>query len=235
MHILWDFSGTLANCGPIMPSVFDEFAGSLGSSEREEAWLVWQASFPWIQHTNPHAKLFGNQLYYDYLAASFNNAVCRFGTARNLSGEELRGAMLARLRYVLADGARTALEYVSDSGHTNHLASNHVPDLPDFLSRLKLRDFFQHMFISGIVGYEKPCSEFWLTIENTINMEPAQLVMIGDDWFRDIEPSSARGFHAVWIASGERRVQQMEPLPRTYTVNSITMVPSKLNEIMTSL
>ena len=233
MHLLWDFGGTLANSSPIWSPVFDDLAGPLDPSARAKSWDAWQSSFPWVQHTIPHAGLFANESYYEYLARTLGDALAVSGITLAVSTADLQGAIVARMQYVLVNGAQDALSRAASAGHTNHLASNHVPELTGVLTELRLRECFQYTFISGIIGHEKPSSGFWRTIEETLSREPGEIVMIGDDWYRDIEPSLARGYHAVWVASREQQAVRTASIEAAQTVDGIDLVPTILDKLET--
>ena len=226
MHVLWDFDNTLARCPPIWPATFDVVAGPLDDSTRAQAWRAWQSTFPWTRHTEPRSALYPGEDFYAYLARTLDDTLSAFGQRRTVSAGAVREAVVANLQYVLIDGARDALDRVAASGHINHLASNHVPDLVDELARLELRDRFRHTFISAVMGHEKPAAGFWDVIEETIGADRRNLVMVGDDYMRDIEPTLARGYRAIWVATPEKRATIVSTGP--HTADSISEVPALL-------
>ncbi len=53
------------------------------------------------------------------------------------------------------------------------------------------------LFISSLVGYRKPAREFYETIAAVWQLQPDQLLMIGDDWVNDYEGALAAGWQRV--------------------------------------
>lgn len=226
MHVLWDFDNTLARCPPIWPATFDLVAGPLDDSTRARAWRAWQSTFPWTRHEVPRSTLYPGEDFYDYLARTLEETLSASSVQRTVSASAVRDAVVANLHYVLIDGACDALDRATASGHINHLASNHVPDLVHELARLDLRDRFRHTFISATMGHEKPSAGFWELIEATIGADRSELVMVGDDYMRDIEPTVARGYRAIWVATPEKRATLMSR--GAHTADSIDEVPALL-------
>jgi FMN phosphatase YigB (HAD superfamily) len=76
------------------------------------------------------------------------------------------------------------------------------------------------------MGHEKPSAGFWELIEETIGADRSELVMVGDDYMRDIEPTVARGYRAIWVATPEKRATLISR--GAHTADSIDEVPALL-------
>lgn len=55
------------------------------------------------------------------------------------------------------------------------------------------------VFISDEIGIEKPDERIFILAENAIGLPSLQLVMYGDDYKNDIEPTKKRGWKAIQI------------------------------------
>lgn len=68
------------------------------------------------------------------------------------------------------------------------------------LSRSPIKDFFEKVFISDEIGFEKPAPEFFNAVENEISMfDKQKSIVIGDSLTSDIKGANLSGFSCVWL------------------------------------
>jgi putative hydrolase of the HAD superfamily len=67
------------------------------------------------------------------------------------------------------------------------------------LEQAEIRGYFQHLFSSASLGVAKPNPHFFHQILTTINVQPAQCIMIGDSYTNDIVGAKAVGLWTIWL------------------------------------
>jgi putative hydrolase of the HAD superfamily len=117
----------------------------------------------------------------------------------------------------LFDDVVPAWQALTDRGFQLGLASNfdgRLVSLCDGLPPLNEADF---CFISSHLKYPKPHPRFYHEIQRLLELEPSQLLLIGDDLVNDYEAPRAAGWHAVHLcrqgAPHRHAITSLEELP----------------------
>lgn len=79
------------------------------------------------------------------------------------------------------------------------LLSNFDTRLYDVLESLRLRAFFDAVYVSTEVGAAKPEAEIFQIALTQHHLVPAQAMHIGDRWQEDVLGATAAGLQAVWL------------------------------------
>lgn len=111
----------------------------------------------------------------------------------------------ARLAHIMCyDDAASTLEILSGRFRLA-LVTNGAPDFQALkLERSGLRRFFDAVLISGAVGYGKPDPRiFQMAREQLGGVEPAEVLMVGDNPTRDVAGAHAAGIFAVLVDRSE--------------------------------
>lgn len=102
----------------------------------------------------------------------------------------------------LMPGAGKALAALADQ-YTCCLASNAgISDaglMGRALERVTVRQFFRHLWTSKELGSAKPDPGFFLGIAARLGLAPADCVMVGNDYVKDIAGAKAAGMRTVWF------------------------------------
>ena len=101
-------------------------------------------------------------------------------------------------KWHLFDDVVPTLMKLHDQEWIFFVASNHVPELPYLLSRLGLADYFQDVFTSALVGYEKPHPKFFEHALLHIG-DCDEMWFVGDNFNADIVGSSNAGIKNVLV------------------------------------
>ena len=101
---------------------------------------------------------------------------------------------------------------------------------PADIQRLKLEQTglagcFDAVMVSGDVGVGKPAPEVFSHVASELEVLPAETVMVGDSWERDVIGAQGAGMTAVWVAGGR---PPPEASPAAGSVGSISGVPAWL-------
>ena len=63
---------------------------------------------------------------------------------------------------------------------------------------------WQYVAISQLLGVSKPHHEFFELVQRRLRRPPERLLMVGDDWDRDIQGAAAAGWQTCWVSWGRR-------------------------------
>jgi len=80
---------------------------------------------------------------------------------------------------------------------------------PSDLQREKIRvvgveGYFDHIVISGEVGYFKPSREVFMCMVGRLGAEPREVMYIGDNYEKDILGALGAGLRAVWVNRSDK-------------------------------
>ena len=106
---------------------------------------------------------------------------------------------------------------------TNGNESVQVPRLKS----AQIGHFFNEIFISQRVGYDKPCVEFFdACFAQMPKFEKDEMIIIGDSLTSDIKGGINAGIHTCWF--NPRGKQGREDIVPEYTVKSLEEIPNLL-------
>lgn len=123
----------------------------------------------------------------------------------------------APANWLTYDDVRRNWQRILEGGHIIALATNFDSRIQQILAGNPLLKSIQHVFYSGLLGFEKPDRRFFQAIEQ--HFPAANFTMIGDDVGRDYEPALRQGWNAVLIDRG-----QTNPLrPSIYSLDEFRL------------
>ncbi len=105
------------------------------------------------------------------------------------------------------------LEKLKAHGLRLCICSNWDKRLLSVLEEIKLIHHFDEIFISSIIGFEKPDTRVFTTMLDTLKIEPHELLHIGDSAIDDIQGAASAQVDALIIRRPNRPFQQDEHLP----------------------
>lgn len=112
------------------------------------------------------------------------------------------GPMVSWPRVELIPGADEALAILSPT-YVCCLASNagisNAALMGQALDRVAVRHYFHHLWTSKELGVAKPDPGFFLGITARLGLSPAECVMVGNDYVKDIAGARAAGLRTVWL------------------------------------
>lgn len=79
------------------------------------------------------------------------------------------------------------------------LVSNFYGNVATVLREFKLDKYFESVVESAEVGIRKPDPRIWTIGVERLGMRPGEIVVVGDSFYKDIEPALKAGCHAVWF------------------------------------
>jgi putative hydrolase of the HAD superfamily len=100
--------------------------------------------------------------------------------------------------------------------------SNFDQRLHKILVYLEIAPYFQHVFISSEVGADKPDPEIYRRALKIIEMQPDQVLHVGDDPKRDWEAAAAAGLHVFKL---DRARNSLRDLPAVLNAAAPSLRP----------
>jgi HAD superfamily hydrolase (TIGR01549 family) len=104
-----------------------------------------------------------------------------------------------------------ALEALQEIGMPLGVVSNFTPDLEDLLRRMGLRDYFDFVIVSSVVGAAKPDPGIFELAVSKACRPSHRLLYVGDHIGDDIEGAWGAGLDAVLIDRGDRQPEALCP------------------------
>ncbi len=102
------------------------------------------------------------------------------------------------------------LKEIRSRGMRMGVVSNWPPTLMTTLEAADLKQYFDVVVASGVVGYAKPHSEiYWYALKH-LGLAPEQTLFVGDDFVADIEGPAAIGMPSVLLDRERRFVEYPE-------------------------
>jgi len=111
-------------------------------------------------------------------------------------------ALYGQLWKAVAPGTADALDRLRKKGHRLNVISNSDGSVERILKEVGLREFFEHVFDSFIVGLEKPNPEFFRHAMKTVGVDPADSMYFGDFYSIDYLGSRKAGMTGVLFDRG---------------------------------
>lgn len=84
-------------------------------------------------------------------------------------------------------------------GMTLGIASNFDDRLPGICGGLEPLEQYPHVFYSSGLGYRKPSPSFFARIESALQLDSAELLLVGDDLENDYAAALAAGWSAILL------------------------------------
>jgi putative hydrolase of the HAD superfamily len=129
---------------------------------------------------------------------------------------KLPGPMFTWERVAWVKGAEDALKALA--GHTCCIATNagesDSEDVKKGLARVGADTYFTFIFSSWELGFEKPDPRFFRFIIEKLSTDPANCIMIGDNYEKDIIAAKTAGMKTILFNPSDRR----EPFPHADSV-----------------
>ncbi|MBR5673730.1 MAG: HAD family hydrolase [Muribaculaceae bacterium] len=118
--------------------------------------------------------------------------------------------------------ARTVLEHLHER-YPMMLVSNFYGNIDEVLRVYGIRHLFKGIIESAVVGVRKPNPTLFKLGVDALELEPNEVLVVGDSLHKDIEPAEQLGCHVLWLkGKGWTEEEDLQAHPNTIT--SITQV-----------
>ncbi len=115
--------------------------------------------------------------------------------------EQLYEAFAHASRWSNHDGTRDAIETLTARGVRLAVASNNDTRARQVLKEHQLIDFFEALFLSGEIGFEKPDERFFAHISEVTRVPPENILHIGDSPRHDFDGARNAGMQAYIVST----------------------------------
>ena len=110
--------------------------------------------------------------------------------------------------HMMEQGALETVQQLSEK-YLLYVASNSILAMQTSRLRLaKLLPYFQDLFVSNDIGYEKPDLRFFETCLHRSQLQPEDIVFVGDSLEADMAGASGSGMAACWYNPQQKDAPQ---------------------------
>lgn len=198
-YIIWDFDGTLAyREGLWSQAIVDVVNRNFASANllRTDVSVYLSSGFFWHSPETEHRYVKNSKDWWNHHNKIFEEAIIK---TTNLSSGSIQKILPLVQQEFLDPGSWTVysdvaccLTDLSLAGWKHIVLSNHVPELSELMENLGLLHFFESIYTSARIGFEKPNSlAFKAAMENIPS--DAEVWMIGDNYEADVLGSINEG------------------------------------------
>lgn len=204
--IFWDFDGTLATregmwSGSLLETLDAHLPDHGLTLELIRPHM--RDGFPWDRPHIPHPELNEPERWWEAVSGVYTRALRALDVAES---QIERLARLARARYVdptvgwyAFEDSHETLTRARAAGWSNHILSNHVPELPQIVEHLELSALIDRIHNSAVSGYEKPHRQAFRQALEAAGVDPGDAWMVGDNPAADIDGATAAGMRAILV------------------------------------
>lgn len=204
--LCWDFDGTLAHSNHLWSSCVHrallDTVPDCGITFMQIRTCM-ETGFPWHTPEKDFTPYTG-EIWWEFMEAHFCRSYLTLGISEEyaqIASKKVRSLIKRVENYTLCPAVIATLARTKQCGCINVLLSNNYPDLPEIIDALELTSYFDHMIISGVVGYDKPRPEIFALAKALCSGENRFLI-IGDNPVADILGGKAAGMTTVLVHKG---------------------------------
>jgi putative hydrolase of the HAD superfamily len=202
---LWDFDGTLAYRPGMWSGCVIEVLDEHDPTHAITVEMVrtgLRQGFPWHSPEEQHPHPGDAERWWEPVESLIAHTLIQAGVQPELCAELARTVRLRftdpAIAWKLFDDSLGALATMAESGWTNAILSNHVPELAALVTGLGLDTHVDRIFTSALLGYDKPHPEIFRHALRAYG-EPEDVWMIGDNPVADVAGAEAVGMRAILV------------------------------------
>jgi putative hydrolase of the HAD superfamily len=120
---------------------------------------------------------------------------------------------------------RDVLDLVFGKNDRMAIISNfdYAPAAYMLLNKFDIRRYFERVVISVEVGWRKPRPEIFLKALELLNLDPADALYVGDNYYADVVGAKAVGMDVIWINRKDEKIYDQKYHPN-HTVSKFTEI-----------
>lgn len=197
--IAFDYCGTLAELRPTSEEILADWLRGSGAGDVAAATI--SSALKRASAEMPYSSLVvrDEQKRRSYFARFNARVLALLGYAEG-DCEALFGHFRGHERHwTLRPGAEALLRELARRGYRVILVSNFDSTLEQLLSRDGTAGLFDALFVSAVLGIEKPDLAFYRHVCDTLGLAAGEIAMVGDDLRLDVQPALSIGMKAVLL------------------------------------
>jgi len=216
--IIWDFDGTLAYrdgmWGGTLIEILQERLPEIEFSLADLGPYL-QSGFPWHTPEVSHKEIQDANAWWEMLTPIFERALMGVGLIDSQAAE-LASLVPAQFckpdKWHLFDDTLNTLTDLSRHHWSHVILSNHVPELESIVEALGIASFFERIFTSAKIGFEKPHPGAFRTALEAFP-QASNIWMIGDNPVADVKGAEENDIPAILVRTkGENVTRQCDNL-----------------------
>jgi putative hydrolase of the HAD superfamily len=103
------------------------------------------------------------------------------------------------------------------------LVSNFYGNIDEVLRAYGIRHLFKGIIESAVVGVRKPNPTLFKLGVDALELEPGEVLVVGDSLRKDIEPADKLGCHVLWL-KGKGWTEDEDKQTHPNTITRVTQV-----------
>ena len=127
------------------------------------------------------------------------------------------------------DEARLMLEELHEK-YPMMLVSNFYGNIDEVLRSYGIRHLFKGIIESAVVGIRKPNPTLFRLGVDALELNPDEVLVVGDSLRKDIEPAEQLGCHVLWL-KGKGWTEEEDQQTHPHTITRVTQVLDWLNSL----
>ena len=127
------------------------------------------------------------------------------------------------------DEARPMLEWLHER-YPMMLVSNFYGNIDEVLRDYGIRHLFKGIIESAVVGVRKPNPTLFRLGVDALELEPHEVLVVGDSLRKDIEPAEKLGCHVLWL-KGKGWTADEDQQTHPHTITSVTQVTDWIGKL----
>lgn len=148
------------------------------------------------------------------------------GEGWETTAKHIAGYCYRRTRECI-DEARPVLHTLSQK-YPMMLVSNFYGNVDSVLRDFDIRRYFKGIIESAVVGVRKPNPALFRIGIDALELQPCEVLVIGDSLRKDIEPAESLGCHTLWL-KGRGWTTDEDTATHPHTITSLTQIPQYLD------
>ena len=203
-YLLWDFDGTLAYRDGMWTDTLVSvlLKNNITHIKKEDIRPLLNIGFTWHSPDTPHKELFSGKKWWEYYENYFTEIYQKFNIplAKCIKlSKEVRDEYLDIKQWHIYSDVENALNNTIVEGYQNVILSNHIPELSEIVIKLNIRKYFNKIYSSANIGYEKPNQKIFEYVLNDLHTTNINCIMIGDSYEADIAGAIRSGIKPIFV------------------------------------
>ena len=203
-NILWDFDGTLAYRDGMWSGTLLSLLKKAGVNDMpiEPIKQYCHSGFTWHNPEYSHKELFNGKTWYEYYENYFLELFLKIGVNEDIAKKLSKNVIIEymdKTKWFIFDDAIEALEKTIEYGYKNYILSNHVPELNRIVENVGINNYFDGIYSSANIGYEKPNVKIYEYVLQELNISKNECIIIGDSFKADIKGGENSGIKSILV------------------------------------
>lgn len=202
--IFWDFQGTLAHNDWMISKalykvlVHNEPCTKITIEDFKRLKII---GIPWQDYKKDYSYLTSRGEWWKLVERIFEKAYRHISIAEDKARQYAKQAHYELIKpdeFILYSDTIETLSYFKSNGWKNIILSNHLPELPDIVNYLGLKELIYNCISSANIGFEKPNQKIYeYALKQFEN--PEKVWMVGDSIEADVKGPEKAGITGVLV------------------------------------